>query len=155
MKPEQGQTSWIISVTAARLMDWKDTCNPACSPWHVRWQAAYSTIYVVNVTTSSTKSVRWFVSWPIWWRRCCRGDNDGAAVDVTVGTGWRRYGTHLRSWKFFWGSTRWTRASCYINTKNHMFAWIWIRLCRWNAETKFGARKIVSWCCHMAKKPWL
>jgi len=26
-----------------------------------------------------------------------RGDNDGGAVDVTVGAGWRRYGTHLRS----------------------------------------------------------
>ena len=51
---------------------WRRTCNPACSPWHVRWQAVYSAFNVVNVTTSSTESVRWFVSWPIWWQRCCR-----------------------------------------------------------------------------------
>ena len=46
--------------------------------------------------------------------------------------------------------------SCF-NAENHIFAhhiciwhYIW-RPCRWNAETKFGAKKLESWDCHMVK----
>ena len=34
-----------------------------------------------------------------------------------------------------------------------IWLWIWMS-CRWNVETKFGARKLESRCCHMVKKLW-